>query len=248
MAGDQGSWLERALYGRSLAHWADEAEHADRTDLLRLKVLRKRAWALRTHLDRLIAKTESRLRPEPAIERPLGTDWFWRPSLWNEIQSPGIVTSDRSVLCKDVMLFHDCTLNELGVQQIRNRDAASGTAHAMQIDVFEFRGGFLSLAIELPAEAVQGIRRKHLIGLTLTMDAERPQRVFARLNLRHGPNTEQLLAEIGDDRTVEFDLAYTKLNEARAEKIWLDLIFEDPRMNRIVLRDLTMIRRPRAEI
>jgi hypothetical protein len=47
---------------------------------------------------------------------------------------------------------------------------------------------------------------------------------------------------------VEFDLAYTKLNEKRVEKMWLDLIFEGPQMNQVVLRDLTFSRRKRAEL
>ena len=47
---------------------------------------------------------------------------------------------------------------------------------------------------------------------------------------------------------VEFDLAYTKLNEKRVEKLWLDLIFEGPEMNQVTLRDLTFSRRPRAEL
>lgn len=248
MASNQGGWIERVLYRRSLTHWANAAETAEGIDLPRLKALRKQAWTLRTHLDRVIAQTERRLRPEPSVVRPFGTDWLWRPGLWTTAQPPGFISADRSVLCEDVTLFHDCALGELGVQQIRNRDAASETPYALQLDVFEFRGGFLSLAIDLPTEAVQGLRRKHLIGVSLVMDAEKPVRMFARLNVRHGPNTEQLVVEVGEEPLVEFDLAYSRLNEARAEKMWLDLIFEDPRMNRIVLRDLTMLRRPRAEI
>ncbi len=47
---------------------------------------------------------------------------------------------------------------------------------------------------------------------------------------------------------VEFDLAYSKLNEKRIEKIWLDLIFEAPDMNQVILRDLTFSRHRRAAI
>jgi len=47
---------------------------------------------------------------------------------------------------------------------------------------------------------------------------------------------------------VEFDLAYTKLNEKRVEKIWIDLIFENPEMSQVVLRDAYFSRRPRAEL
>ena len=47
---------------------------------------------------------------------------------------------------------------------------------------------------------------------------------------------------------VEFDLAYSKINEKRVEKLWVDLIFEGPEMNQIILRDVTFSRRPRAEL
>ena len=47
---------------------------------------------------------------------------------------------------------------------------------------------------------------------------------------------------------VEFDLTYTKINEKRVEKLWIDLIFEGPEMNQIILRDVTVSRRPRAEL
>ena len=48
--------------------------------------------------------------------------------------------------------------------------------------------------------------------------------------------------------TVEYDLAYSNLNEKRIENIWLDLIFEAPDMNQVVLRDLTFARHRRANL
>jgi hypothetical protein len=47
---------------------------------------------------------------------------------------------------------------------------------------------------------------------------------------------------------VEFDLAYSNLNEKRVESAWIDLIFESPQMNRVALRDLTLSRRRRAQL
>ena len=53
---------------------------------------------------------------------------------------------------------------------------------------------------------------------------------------------------MGEEVMVEFDLAYSKMNEKRVEKLWVDLIFEGPEMNQIILRDVTFSRRPRAEL
>ena len=47
---------------------------------------------------------------------------------------------------------------------------------------------------------------------------------------------------------VEFDLAYSGLDENRVERAWLDLIFEAPEMNQVMLRDLNMARYRRAAL
>ncbi len=65
---------------------------------------------------------------------------------------------------------------------------------------------------------------------------EKPLEIFARLNIKHGPNVEQIVRELPLDEEevmVEFDLAYTKMNEKRVERMWLDLIFEGAEMNQI---------------
>ena len=69
--------------------------------------------------------------------------------------------------------------------------------------------------------------------------------------MKNGPNTEQILLTLPDDTPqtmVEFDLAYTQLNEKKAERMWVDLKFENPQMNEIKIRDLNFSRYPRADI
>jgi hypothetical protein len=90
-----------------------------------------------------------------------------------------------------------------------------------------------------------------VVRLDSVIETERPIEIFARLNVRHGPNSDQIVREIpptDGPATVEFDLAYTKMNEKRVEKAWIDLIFEGPQFNQITLRDMTLSRRPRAEV
>jgi Family of unknown function (DUF6478) len=117
--------------------------------------------------------------------------------------------------------------------------------------VLGFDGSFLSLVINLPDAAMQGLTLRHLVRLDVVVDMERPIEIFARLNVRHGPNTEQIVRELprgGGTAMVEFDLAYTRMNEKRVERAWIDLIFEGPAMNQITLRDLILSRRTRAEV
>ena len=105
--------------------------------------------------------------------------------------------------------------------------------------------------MELPEAAAQGLTKQHLMRVDTIVEMERPLEIFARLNIKHGPNTEQVVRELplnAETVQVEFDLAYSRLNEKRVEKIWLDLIFEGPRMNQVTLHDLTFSRRRRAAL
>jgi len=105
--------------------------------------------------------------------------------------------------------------------------------------------------IDLPADATDGLTKRHLIRLDTIIELERPLDIFARLNIRHGPNTEQIVRELpmtSPENTVEFDLAYASINEKRIERGWIDLIFENPAMSQVILRDVTLSRRPRAAL
>ena len=117
--------------------------------------------------------------------------------------------------------------------------------------MFRFDGSFLSLVLELPPDAVEGLGKRHLMRLTADIETEKPLEFFARLNIKHGPNAEQIVREYpfgSGENWVEFDLAYTELNEKRIDRMWIDLIFEGPELNQILLRDITVLRRPRADL
>ena len=134
---------------------------------------------------------------------------------------------------------------------MRNAREADLAPFGLRMDVFAFDGSFLSLVVDLPREATEGLTRRHLIRLDTIVEMEKPLEIFARLNIRHGPNTEQIVRELPlneEETMVEFDLAYSSLNERRIERAWLDLIFENPQMSQVILRDVTMSRRPRAAL
>lgn len=226
-------------------------------DLDGLRRLRGRAWGMRRHLDRLIHVAEGRLAlpviGSNAIPRPLGTDWAWRPALWRgPIPVPGYSSvASKTPICDGATIFHDCRRSELTVRQIRNRRETDLAPFGLRMDVFRFDGSFLSLVIDLPEEAARGLRLRHLIRMDAIVEMEKPLEIFARLNVKHGPNVEQVVRELplsAEEVMVEFDLAYTKMNEKRVERIWIDLIFEGPEMNQVILRDVTFSRRPRADL
>jgi len=150
-----------------------------------------------------------------------------------------------------VTLFHDCAHSELSLRQLRNSREADLAPYGLRMDVFAFDGSFLSLVLDFPQQAVDGLTRRHLIRMDTIVELEKPLEIFARLNIKHGPNTEQIVRELPlneEEIMVEFDLAYSSLNEKRVERAWIDLIFENPQMSQVVLRDVTFSRRPRADL
>lgn len=257
MGKDGGGMLDVMLHQRSLRRWARAARRADNCDLETLRGQHNRARTLKFHLDRLLHRADERLAlPLPgsnSFPRPFNCDWAWRPEFWRgRLPIPGISAVENKTKFGDqVSLFHDCANSELTLRQIRNMREQDLAPYGLALDVFRFDGSYLSIVIDLPDQAIVGLKRSHLVRMDTIVEVEKPLEIFARINIQHGPNLEQIVRELPLDDAevmVEFDLAYTDLNEKRIEKAWVDLIFEGPAMNQITLRDVTLSRRPRAEL
>lgn len=251
------SFLDGKVHARTIMRWARAARHAATAELSVLRRQRSRARLLKSHLDRLIHTADERLAlpmiGSSSFPKPHNTDWAWRPELWRgPLPRPGLSSVEtKSMLGDEVTLFHDCDFSELTLRQLRNLREEDLAPYGLRMDVFKFDGSFLSLVIDLPDEGVTDLRRTHLLRMDVIVEMEQPLEIFARLNIRHGPNTEQIVRELPlseEKIRVEFDLAYSNLNEKRVERAWIDLIFEGPEMNQVVLRDLTFSRRPRASL
>ena len=252
-----GFLFDRTMYVSALRRWTRIARFAGSADLPSLRRQRAHARLLKAQLDQLIHTADERLAlpmiGSTTFAKPHNADWAWRPDLWRgPLPTPGMSSvPSKSRLGAEVTLFHDCTVSELTLRQLRNLREADLAPYGLRMDVFKFDGSFLSLVLDLPEAGVSGLRRIHLLRLEAIVELEKPLEIFARLNIKHGPNTEQIVRELplkDNGVVVEFDLAYSNLNEKRVEKAWIDLIFEGPEMNQIVLRDLTLSRRPRAQI
>ena len=252
-----GGLIDAMFHKRILRRWGRVARDAHKLDMETLRDLRTRAREIRRRLNRVIYVAEGRLTlpsvGSNAIQKPLYTDWAYRPELWRgPLTPPGMVAVESKTEYGDeVKVFHDCRITELTLRQIRNTRESDLAPFGLQMDVFRFDGSFLSLVVELPPSGVEGLQKRHLIRLSTVVECEKPLEIFARLNIKHGPNVEQIVRELpldNEEVMVEFDLAYTKMNEKRVERMWLDLIFEGAEMNQILLRDVALTRRPRAEI
>jgi hypothetical protein len=249
--------IDRLAQRRALRRWRHAAATAGSLDVATLRALRGQARALRRSLDQVLHVAEERLAlpliGAPSIRRPPGCDWVWRPPLWSgPIPQPGLAAlPSHATLGEGATVFHDCRISEITARQIRNTRETDLAPYGLRLDVFAFDGSFLSLVLDLPEAGVQGLRTRHLFRIDAIVETEKPLEIFVRLNIKHGPNVEQMVQELprgGTEAMVEFDLAYTKINERRVERAWADIIFEGPQLNQIVLRDLTLSRRPRADL
>ena len=185
--------------------------------------------------------------PDVDFPKPLHTEWAWRPEPWNMPVVPSGIESCASGASfgTQAKLFHDC---RLGTCSVRQHDGSDGpTRFALSIETHEFDGDFLSIAIDLPEEAVAKLTRNRLLRVAVHSEGDRPA-MFARLNLRSGPNVEHLVQQLDDGDATHLDLDLAELNggDSPVTSAWVDVIFETPRSNRIRLDDLTFTLRPRA--
>jgi len=213
--------------------------------------------AMRDQIDNLAAdaRTElhNRIRSDDGITRPEQCDWAERASPWRSLLRPRghVDVSSPLQISEGVTLFHDAPHSGPSLRQEPAPAGLSGPDFGLVLEVYRFDGSFISIVQDLPEAALRGLTLNHYYAVELEVSREQPLEIYARLNVQHGPNQEQIVRQFdfdGDRARAEFDLAYSKINEKRIEKAWLDIILESPEMNRIAIWDMVMLRAPRADI
>lgn len=180
---------------------------------------------------------------------PPRVDWVHRPAVWTTPQARSTQASaaNEHNLGDGVSLHYDGE----GAIDLRQIDAAQSgqSQHALVLDINEHSGSFVSLAIGFPDSALANFSKSVLFRCDLKMDRPARLDVFARLNLRHGPNVEKVIRAVEPTATaVDFDVYYADLNAEDVTDIWVDLIINSPGPTRIVINDLLLSRRPRADV
>lgn len=249
--------LERFAPAQGLKRWTRALQAPSAVPSQQLSAMHAQMRALRDQIDRMSGKAETemlmRVGAGDGIARPDQCDWAERAGPWREKLHPRghVGFGSPLVIGGGVTLFHDAVQADIALRQERAPARLSGPSFGLVIEVYRFDGSFLSLVQDLPDAAVRGLTLGHFFAVQLRLDREQPLEVYARLNVQHGPNQEQIVRQVaidGDRGLAEFDLAYTNINEKRIEKAWLDLILEGPEMNRIAIWDMALVRAPRADI
>lgn len=176
---------------------------------------------------------------------PPKTQWGFTPPLWEHNfgsdVSGNILTSTE--IAPRVNVHHDADSINMIIQ-------GEGPEGGISFDVKKFTGGFLSLAFGFPDNEAKAIRRHDLIRIAIISKSDNPFEAYVRLNLRHGPNNEQIvrMIEIGKDSFAEFDIFYSEFEPNRATDAWIDLIVNDPEGRAFTLEQVVILRRVRATL
>jgi hypothetical protein len=178
---------------------------------------------------------------------PPKTQWGFTPSLQSGITQEGISGNilTGTALGPHVTLHHGGDGAQFSIQQTDDYGAG------LIFDFGNFPSDFFSLAFEIPLEGVLGLGRQDLLRFILRTQANEPFEGYARLNLCHGPNTEQVVRMINigvGESFAEFDIFYTDYEQKRATSAWIDLIINDPAHKRITLEEAIILRRARASL
>lgn len=166
---------------------------------------------------------------------------------------PPILTRPKSgsALGDDLQLFFDGDNSDLVVRQRKFSRGTDEAPFPLELEVYQFDGSFLSIVQNLPDDLVQGASDQDVVELSFSISSESDCEIFLRLNIRHGPNESQLTRScqtVARRQIQSFDLAEARLSHRAIERIWVDVIFSDPAMNRIVIGDLVARRRARAQV
>lgn len=243
--------------GQTLKRWQRALKMPKGLSAGELRRMNSDIRGMRDRLDDMAAQARSELlaraTPDDGIDRPDQCDWAIRPAPWQtEMRPRGIVgVGSPEKMQGGVTVFHDATQSDMSLRQERAPARIGGANFGLVLEVYRFDGSFLSFVQDLPQAALADLTRNHFISVKLVADREQPVEIYVRLNIQHGPNVEQMVRQLefeGETGKAEFDLAYSKINEKRLEKAWLDLIVEGPNMTRLALWDMVILRAPRADI
>ncbi|GHA48023.1 hypothetical protein GCM10008927_11210 [Amylibacter ulvae] len=200
-----------------------------------------------------VEQLSTTLTDQIALNAPSKTDWCKRPKTWSASQSrlPIANAEKTQKICDSVILFHDCPLGNIQLEQTTSSQNETTANFALSIKVGKFEGSYLSLVVTLPNDAIIDLSPNHILQSNLLIDCDPSMDIYARLNLQSKSGTQQIIrtfdpTDLG--HLVNFDLVGHITQVRVIDKSWIDVSFDNPENQTIVLHDLTCFRRRRAAI
>ncbi|GLQ35568.1 hypothetical protein GCM10007939_18510 [Amylibacter marinus] len=248
---------ERFALREHRRYWQRAAESDRATSLSDIAELRRKARKSKAQLEAFDVFAAQRLSlpaiDSNAMRKPQRTTWAYRPGLWAAPLSSYGATSvkNKTSLNPETTIFHDSKINEITLRQIRNRNRKFLSPYALHMDVLTFGGSYLSVMLNMPSDILKNLSKDTLLRVNLLMEIQFPTDVYVRLNLQNGPNHQQVAQQIDPlepDIALDFDLYSTDFSPENTTAVWLDILFDNPEMNQMILRDLCVFARPRPSI
>ena len=94
-----------------------------------------------------------------------------------------VVKSARHDVGTSIAVHHNDNDPELIVRQFKNMGVDDLAPFGLFVETYEFKGSFLSLAIDLPSEAATGLKKNHIFEVEGKLPLDHPMPVFMRLNI-----------------------------------------------------------------
>ena len=94
-----------------------------------------------------------------------------------------VVKSARHDVGTSIAVHHNDTDPELIVRQFKNMGVDDLAPYGLSVETYEFKGSFLSLAIDLPSEAAKGLTKNHIFEVEGKPSLDPPMPVFVWLNV-----------------------------------------------------------------
>ena len=159
-----GYFKEFALT-RGAAVWHELERGIDTFSLGSVISLRSRAADLRRPVDSVImhadCRTDKLRQGKTQMKMPDDADWGWRPDVFATRlgQMNSVVKSARHDVGTSIAVHHNDTDPELIVRQFKNMGVDDLASFGLSVETYEFKGSFLSLAIDLLSEAATGLTK-----------------------------------------------------------------------------------------
>lgn len=226
--------------------WSTALSTIDDMPRPRLRKLSAEARRLVKLLNRFDRRAQDRLAPTQSAPLIPGAAWAQRVDLFAEPISPQghAPLTNNTQISEMVTAFTDDPVANVGFRQTPNTNGG----HSAILDIHHLSGSYLSLAIGLGAQVAKTIGKDSLVRIRLECHSEQNIETLLRLNLRSGPNTEQVIRHFTPGQDIEFDLFYVEFEPERMNDAWIDLMFPPHGMNRIELSDMIISKHPRADI